>query len=96
MFSHQTRTFVTAATVALLSLAAGTSGTMARSAQVWPVSDDAGEIARCMKYEIAIESWQDAADGARAKGDKKGAAKAARNVKALINEATDNGCFVIY
>lgn len=50
----------------------------------------------CKKYEAGINSWGQAEVDATEAGDERGARNAKRYTEGLINEATDNGCFIIY
>lgn len=66
-----------------------------KALEVAPTGEGASEE-QCKRYEVAINSWREEVLDRVLAGDNKGADKAERNQKALQNEATDAGCFIIY
>ena len=68
---------------------------MVQALEVAPTGDGASEQ-ECKRYEVAINSWREEVLDRVLEGDNTGAGKAERNQKALQDEATDAGCFIIY
>ena len=69
---------------------------VANTIGVAPTGDGPAGEAECKRFEDAINSWADANVEAVEAGDEDGARTADRNERALEEEATDRGCFIIY
>jgi hypothetical protein len=68
----------------------------AREIQVASTGDGISSEADCKKREAGINSWADEEVAAMERGDEAGSRRAKFNTEALISDATDAGCFVIY
>ena len=89
-------TAVPGALIALTIAFTPTGSIYARDIQAAPTGDGTAGKNECAKYERAINSWADAAVAATEAGKEKEARKADRNAQRLIDQATDEGCFIIY
>jgi hypothetical protein len=69
---------------------------VANTIGVAPTGDGPAGEAECKRFEDAINSWADANVEAVMAGDEDAARTADRNERALEDEATDRGCFIIY
>ncbi len=67
-----------------------------REIQVAATGDGSATDKDCKKYEAGINSWGQEEVDAMEAGDRRASENAKRYVEGMINEATDNGCFIIY